>query len=57
MYIMGINRILKIVQVYNDGRKYTCSIIERDGEEYFCFKNEWHKVADYTTSNTSEFKL
>lgn len=56
MQIFCINYVLSWVQIHNGWGTYTCPMEKRCGELYFKFKNEWHKVADYTTEYTSEFK-
>lgn len=55
MQVLGINHILKWVQIISKGRRYTCPTKEVNGELFFKFKNEWHKVIDFTTKLTSEF--
>ncbi len=56
MQVLGINHILKWVQIFSSGRRYTCPTKDINGELFFKFKNEWHKVIDYTTVYTGEFK-
>lgn len=56
MTILSINNILNWVQITTGGRTYTCPTNERNGELYFEFKNEWHKVEDYTSEHTTDFK-
>lgn len=56
MTVLGINRILKWVQIASGGRRYTCRTKEINGELFFKFKNEWHKVLDFVSEYTSEFK-
>lgn len=56
MLILGINRVLKWVQITFNGRRYTCPTKEISGELFFRFKNQWHKVAEYISEYTSEFK-
>lgn len=56
MKILGINHILKWVQITSNGRRYTCPTKEINGELFFHFKKEWHKVADFISEFTSEFK-
>lgn len=56
MQILGINYPCQWVQITSDGRRYTCPTKEINGELCFKFKNEWHKVANYTTAHTSEFR-
>lgn len=54
MLILGINRVLKWVQVTTGGRSYTCPMKEVDGVLYFHFKKEWHKVMDFVSDHTTE---
>lgn len=55
MTLLGINHILKWVQICAGGRKYTCPMKKTGGELYFRFKDEWHRVADYISELTTEF--
>lgn len=55
MEILSINHILKWVQITSGGKRYTCPTKEVNGVLFFKFKNEWHKVIDFTTELTSEF--
>lgn len=57
MLVLGINHVLKWVQIVSGGRRYTCPMNEINGELFFHFKKEWHKVIEYVTEHTSEFKL
>ena len=57
MMVLGINHVLKSVQIISGGRRYTCPTKEINGELLFKFKNEWHKVIDFTSKFTSEFKV
>lgn len=54
MLILGINRILKWLQITTGGRKYTCPTKEIGGELFFKFKNEWHRAIDYVSEYTTE---
>ena len=54
MLVLGINRILKWVQITTGGGRYTCPTKEINGELLFKFKNEWHKVIDFTSEHTTE---
>ena len=54
MLVLGVNSILKWVQITTGGRRYTCPTKEINGELYFHFKNKWHRVKDYTSSYTDE---
>lgn len=56
MMVSVINHILRCVQIISGGRKYTCPTKEINGELFFIFKNKWHKVIDFTSKFTSEFK-
>lgn len=56
MLVLCINYACDWVQITNMGRRYTCPIKEIDGELYFRFKNQWHRVRDYTSELTSEFR-
>ncbi|MFT8342004.1 MAG: hypothetical protein ABF652_11295 [Clostridium beijerinckii] len=56
MLVLGINHVLKWVQITTGGRRYTCLTKEINGELFFKFKNEWHQVLKYVTEHTSEFK-
>lgn len=55
MIVLGINHVCNWVQITTGGGTYTCPTEERDGELYFKFKNEWHKVEDYTSGYTTEY--
>ena len=54
MLILGINRILNWVQITTGGRKFTCPTKEINGELFFRFKNNWHKVMEFTSELTTE---
>ncbi|MBQ6900771.1 MAG: hypothetical protein IJN72_08020 [Firmicutes bacterium] len=54
MIILGINRILGWVQITTGHARYTCPTKEIDGELFFRFKKEWHKVDDYILDYTHE---
>lgn len=56
MTVLCVNRILKSVQISSGGRRYTCPTKEISGELFFRFRNEWHKVLDFTSKLTSESK-
>lgn len=51
MEVWGINYACKWVQIYNEGRRYTCNMKEIDGELYFIFKKEWHSVKEYASDH------
>nr|DAI66193.1 MAG TPA: 4Fe-4S binding domain protein [Caudoviricetes sp.] len=38
------------------GCRYTCPMKEIAGELYSRFKNQWHRVWEYTSELTSEFR-
>lgn len=54
MLILGINRVLKWLQITSGGRSYTCPTKEVNGELFFIFKKEWHRVADFLSEHTTE---
>lgn len=54
MLVLGINRVLNWLQITSGGRSYTCNTKEINGELFFIFKNEWHRVADYLSEHTTE---
>lgn len=54
MLVLGINRILKWVQITNRWGTYTCPTKEINGELFFKFKNEWQKVINFTSDLTTE---
>lgn len=54
MLILGINRVLKWLQITSCGRSYTCPTKEINGELFFIFKKEWHRVADFLSEHTTE---
>jgi len=54
MLILGINRILNWVQITTGGRRYTCPMREINGELFFHFKNDWHRVLDFTSDLTTD---
>lgn len=55
MLVLGINKILKWCQITSGGRKYTCPTKEINGELFFHFKKEWHKVAEFASEHIEEF--
>lgn len=55
MMILNINKVLGWVQITAGGRRYTCQLKNIDGELFFFFKKNWHKVADYVSKYTTEF--
>jgi len=54
MLVLGINKILKWCQIVSGGRRYTCPTKEINGELFFVFKKEWHKVADFVSEHAEE---
>ena len=54
MLVLGVNKILKWCQILSGGRRYTCPTKYIDGELFFHFKKEWHRVEDYLSENTNE---
>lgn len=54
MLILGINRVLKWLQITSGGRSYTSPTKEINGEVFFIFKKEWHRVADFLSEHTTE---
>ena len=56
MLVLCINYACDWVQITNMVRRHTCPMKEIDGELYFRFKNQWHRVRDYTSELTSEFR-
>lgn len=54
MIVLGVNKILNWLQVLSGGRRYTCHMKEIDGELFFHFKKQWHRVADYISENAEE---
>lgn len=54
MLILGINKVLKWVQITTGGRRYTCPTKEINGELFFIFKKDWHKVMDFVSDHTTE---
>ena len=54
MLVLGVNKILHWVQITTGWGKYTCPTKEVNGELFFKFKKEWHKVVDYISEHTDE---
>lgn len=52
MLILGIHKVLNWLQITTGGRRYTCKMKEINGEKFFHFKKQWHKVADYISKHT-----
>jgi len=48
MLVLGINHVLKWVQIVSGGIRYTCPMKEINGKLFFHFKKELHKVMDYS---------
>lgn len=57
MRVSGIMVPYHVQIVADCGRYYTCPVKEVDGEWLFKFKEQWHKVADYTDSSTRTTKF
>ena len=57
MLVLGISHILKHVQIHTGRGTYTCPTKEINGELFFKFKNEWHKVIDYVNEYTHEHTI
>ena len=51
MLVLGINKILKWCQITSGGRTYRCLTKSINGELFFKFKNNWHKVAEFVSDN------
>ena len=56
MLVLGINYPCNWVQIISAGRRYTCPMKKFDNELHFRFKNQWHRVRDYVSELTSEFR-
>jgi len=54
MLVLGINKILKWCQITSGGRTYTCPTKIVNGELFFKFKNNWHKVVEFVADNAEE---
>lgn len=54
MLVLGINKIQKWCQIVSGGRRHTCRTKEINGELFFIFKKEWHKVADFVSDHAEE---
>lgn len=54
MLVLGINKILNWCQITSGGRTYTCPTQSINGELFFKFKNNWHKVAEFVFDNAEE---
>ncbi len=52
--VTGINSAMGWVQIITHGSKYSCDTKTIDGELFFKFKEQWHRVSDYITDNTTE---
>lgn len=55
MLILGINNVLNWVQITTGCGTYTCPMKEINGEKFFKFKGEWHRVSDYVTDHVNVF--
>lgn len=54
MLVLGINRILKWVQITTGWEIILTQQKEINGELFFKFKSEWHKVMDFASELTTE---
>lgn len=54
MLVLGINRILKWVQITTGWGTYTCPTKQVNDELFFKFKNKWYRVIDFTSEFTTE---
>lgn len=54
MLVLGVNKILHWVQITTGWGRYTCQTKEINGELFFKFKKEWHRVSDYLSEHTDE---
>jgi len=54
MKVLGIHRILNHCQITSNGYTYTRPIIEKNGELFFKFKNEFYKVVEFASENCME---
>ena len=54
MVVLGVNSILKWCQILSNGRKYTCPTKKINGELFFHFKKQWHRVSEFTSDYTDE---
>ena len=52
--IIGVNRILNLVQIISGGRRYTCPMVKLNGVDTFRFKNKIYNVADHVSEHTTE---
>ena len=53
--ILGINRVMKHVQITAGGRRYTCPTKLIGNDLFFKFRKEWHNAFYYTSEYTTEF--
>lgn len=54
MLILGINHLTNWLQITTENGRYTCPTKTINGELFFRFKKEWHKVIDYVSEYTTE---
>lgn len=54
LLVLGINRILKWLQITTGERTYTCHTKMIDNVLHFRFKNQWYKVAKYVGEHTTK---
>ena len=57
MLVLGINKILNWCQITSGGKRYTCDTKVINGDLYFKFKKEWHKVANFVADNAEELVI
>lgn len=56
MLVLQINHACSWVQITTGSGNYTCPMKEVNGELLFRFKGKWHKVDDYKTDLTGEYR-
>ncbi len=54
MKVLGIHRILNHCQFTSNGYTHTRPIIEKNGELFFKFKNQLHKITEFASENCLE---
>lgn len=50
--VAAISKFVHSCIVCHEGRHYDCPIEEKEGEQYFKFLKQWHKVDDYADEST-----
>ncbi len=53
MIIDGFNTFLKTTVVINENGRYQCPIELHNGEWFFYFKRQWHRIDDYISDNAT----